>query len=144
MIGLESVECYLWKKGFVKAPLRIAMRNLFCFSCLFFLLGILLLPFGPQVLQASVMSLLSCWNFYTIALFVQHTLPASIPEGDSGGVNTARKMKKALLLRSQLRLFITGIFVYIALVAFQANPVALAAGLSSAVIIIPASLILRR
>ena len=87
--------------------------------------------------------MLSFWNFYTLALFIQKVLPASIPQGDKNGAVQARIVKKGLLIRTQLRLFITGIFVYIALVFFQAGPVALAAGLSSAMIIIPVSLIFR-
>ena len=59
------------------------------------------------------------------------------------GASRARIVKKGLLIRSQLRLFIPGFFVYIALVFFQANPIALAVGLSSALIIIPVSLISR-
>ena len=89
------------------------------------------------------MSVLSFWNFYTLALFIQRVLPASMPERDKDGSSQARIVKKGLLIRTQLRLFITGIFVYIALVFFQAGPVALAVGLSSALIIIPVSLIFR-
>ena len=89
------------------------------------------------------MSLLSFWNFYTLALFIQQALPLSIPGEDKNGASRARIVKKGLLIRSQLRLFITGFFVYIALVFFQANPIALAVGLSSALIIIPVSLISR-
>ncbi len=89
------------------------------------------------------MSVLSFWNFYTLALFIQQVLPASIPGDDKNGLSRARIVKKGLLIRSQLRLFITGIFVYIALVFFQASPAALAAGLSTAMIIIPVSLIFR-
>lgn len=89
------------------------------------------------------MSVLSFWNFYTLALFIQHALPASIPGDDRNGNSRARIVKKGLLVRTQLRLFITGIFVYTALVFFQASPIALAVGLSTAMIIIPVSLIFR-
>lgn len=101
------------------------------------------LPLGTEVFWCGVMSVLSFWNFYTLALFIQHALPASIPEDDRDGRAQARLVKKGLLIRTQLRLFITGIFVYTALVFFQASPVALALGLSTAMIIIPASLIFR-
>ncbi len=66
-----------------------------------------------------------------------------MPEADKNGAGRARIVKKGLLIRTQLRLFITGIFVYTALVFFQASPIALAVGLSTAMIIIPISLIFR-
>ena len=140
---IEQVDRRLWRRGFIHAPLRMAARNLFCFSLLLFLVGIMALPWGTDVFWSGVMSVLSFWNFYTLALFIQRVLPASMPERDKDGSSQARIVKKGLLIRTQLRLFITGIFVYIALVFFQASPGALAAGLSTAMIIIPVSLIFR-
>lgn len=140
---IEQVDRRLWRRGFLHAPLRRAVRNLFCFSLLLFFVGLAALPWGTGPFWSGVMSMLSFWNFYTLALFIQKVLPASIPQGDKNGAVQARIVKKGLLIRTQLRLFITGIFVYIALVFFQAGPVALAAGLSSAMIIIPVSLIFR-
>ena len=140
----ERVERFLWRRGFIHAPLRAATRNLLIFSGLFFLLGAALVPWSKEGFWAGVAALLSAWNFYTLALFIQHALPAVIPESDKKGMATARIVKKGLLLRTYLRLFLTGFFVYLALVQFQASPVALAAGLSASVTIIPLSLIFRR
>ena len=140
----ERVERFLWRRGFVHAPLRAATRNLLMFSVLFFLLGTALVPWTMEGFWAGVAALLSAWNFYTLALFIQHALPAVIPESDKKGMATARIVKKGLLLRTYLRLFLTGFFVYLALVQFQASPAALAAGLSASVTIIPLSLIFRR
>lgn len=140
----ERVERFLWRRGFIHAPLRAATRNLLIFSGLFFLLGAALVPWSKEGFWAGVAALLSAWNFYTLALFIQHALPAVIPESDKKGMATARIVKKGLLLRTYLRLFLTGFFVYLALVQFQASPVALAAGLSVSVTIIPLSLIFRR
>ena len=140
---IEQADRQLWRKGFVHAPLRGAVRNLFFFSLLLFALGLALLPWLPHIFWSGVMAVLSFWNFYTLSLFIQRALPAVIPEEDKRGEARGRIVKKGLLIRTQLRLFITGIFVYIALVVFQASPAALAAGLSSAIIIIPASLIFR-
>ena len=114
------------------------------FSVAFLLAGTALFPWTDQVFWAGAMAVLFCWNFYTISLFVQEALPLSIPEEDRRGASTARVVKKGLLLRTYLRLFITGFFVYVALVQFQASPAALAAGLSAAVTIIPLSLFFRR
>ena len=140
----ERVERFLWRRGFIHAPLRAATRNLLIFSGLFFLFGAALVPWSKEGFWAGVAALLSAWNFYTLALFIQHALPAVIPESDKKGMATARIVKKGLLLRTYLRLFLTGFFVYLALVQFQASPVALAAGLSASVTIIPLSLIFRR
>lgn len=144
MCFFERIEAFLWRKGFFHAALRCALRNLFVFSSCFFLVGTVLLLWTPHFFWAGAMSVLSCWNFYSLACFIQRALPAVIPETDRRGAGTARVVKKGLLFRTNLRLCITGILVYIALVTFQANPVALAAGLSASVIIIPISLIFRR
>ena len=140
----ERVERFLWRRGFIHAPLRAATRNLLIFSGFFFLFGAALVPWGMDGFWAGVAAVLSAWNFYTLALFIQHALPAVIPESDKKGMATARIVKKGLLLRTYLRLFLTGFFVYLALVQFQASPVALAIGLSASVTIIPLSLIFRR
>ena len=140
----ERVERFLWRRGFIHAPLRAATRNLLIFSGIFLLLGAVLVPWSLQMFWAGVAAVLSAWNFYTLALFIQHAMPAVIPAGDKNGLATARVVKKGLLLRTYLRLFLTGFFVYFALVQFQASPVALAAGLSASVTIIPLSLIFRR
>ena len=140
---IEQADRRLWRRGFVHAPLRGAVRNLFFFSLGLLITGIAALPWGTHLFWVGVMAMLSFWNFYTLALFIQRALPAVIPEEDKRGEASSRIVKKGLLIRTQLRLFITGIFVYIALVVFQASPAALAAGLSSAIIVIPASLIFR-
>lgn len=140
---IEQADRRLWRKGFIHAPLRRAVRNLFFFSLLLFAAGIIALPLRQELFWAGVAAVLSFWNFYTLALFIQQALPLSIPVEDKDGSSRARIVKKGLLIRTQFRLFITGIFVYIALVFFQANPIALAVGLSSAMIIIPVSLIFR-
>ncbi|WP_298066451.1 hypothetical protein [uncultured Mailhella sp.] len=143
MFVLERIERHLWRRGFVQAPLRRAMRNLFCFSWALFFAGLLLLPVTDTVFWTGGAALLSCWNFYTLSRFVQNSLPASLPAEDKNGARTAQVLKKALRLRSYLRLFITGILMYISLVAFHADPAALAAGLSASIVIIPISLVFR-
>ena len=140
----EQVERALWRKGFIHASIRVAMRNILIFSVAFLLAGTALFPWTDQVFWAGAMAVLFCWNFYTISLFVQEALPLSIPEEDRRGASTARVVKKGLLWRSQFRLCITGIFVYMWLVLFQADAVSLLAGLTAAVAMIPISLIIRR
>ena len=95
----ERVERFLWRRGFVYAPLRAATRNLLIFSAIFLLLGAALVPWSDQIFWAAVSAVLSSWNFYTLALFIQHAMPAVIPEGDRNGLATARVVKKRLLLK---------------------------------------------
>ena len=140
----EQVERALWRKGFIHASIRVAMRNILIFSLTLLLAGTILFAWTDQVFWAGAMAVLFCWNFYTISLFVQEALPLSIPEDDRRGASTARVVKKGLLWRSQFRLCITGIFVYMWLVLFQADAVSLLAGLTAAVAMIPISLIIRR
>ena len=64
----ERVERFLWRKGFVYAPLRAATRNLLIFSGIFLLLGAGLVPWASHVLWAGAAAVLSAWNFYTLAV----------------------------------------------------------------------------
>ena len=144
MSFFEQVERMLWRRGFVQPQLRVAVRNLLIFSMIFFALGLALLPWMEAAVWAGMAALLSCWNFYTLARFIQSFMPAAMPEGDKKGRATAHVVKKSLLFRTYLRLFITGLFVYVVLVHFQASPAALAIGFSVPVTIIPLSLIFQR
>lgn len=137
---VEQIERYLWRQGFVQAPLRRAMRNLFCLSWALFLAGVLLLPMTSMVFWTGATALLSTWNFYTLSRFIQKALPAFLPADDKDRAKTAHAIKKGLRLRAFLRLFITGILLYISLTTFHAEPVALAAGLSVSIVTIPISL----
>ena len=130
---IEQVDRHLWRKGFIHAPLRRAARNFFLFSAMLFLAGIMLLPATDAMFWCGGASLLSFWNFYIL-----HAIPSSIPEEDKRGAARASIVKKGLLLRTQLRLFITGILVYVSLVFFQASPVALGAGFAMILVILPA------
>ena len=141
---IEQVDRFLWRRGFFSASLRTAIRNLFFCSAIIFSAGAVGLPWNDFFFWTGTASFLSCWNFYTLALFIQQAVPASIPAADRYGEASARVVKKGLLLRSQLRLCITGFLVYIAVVVFQASPAALAAGLSATVVIIPVSLFFQR
>lgn len=90
------------------------------------------------------MAVLTFWNFYSLSVFIQHNLPATLPKEDTKGSATARVIKKGLLLRSNFRLFITGILLYVFLTYFGASPVSLLIGLTTAMSVLPASLFLHR
>ena len=137
---LLRIDTFLWHSGFIHPPVRRCARNLLLFSACLASLGTAFLPWTQHVFWAGIMSLLTCWNFYSLAVFIHHALPATIPEGDPKGTATARSIRKGLLLRSNLRLFITGIFVYVFLVYLGAGPASLVIGLTLAMSVLPASL----
>ena len=95
---IEQADRLLWRRGFIHAPLRRATRNLFIFSLLIFVAGTAAFWWRTELFWAGVASVLSCWNFYTLALFIQHALPLSIPGGDKNGASQARIVKKGLLI----------------------------------------------
>lgn len=141
---ISQIDGFLWRKGFIRAPLRACARNMLIFSTVLTVLGAALLPWTPHVFWAGIMAVLTFWNFYSLSVFILHAMPAVLPQEDTRGAATARTVKKGLLLRSNLRLFITGIFVYVFLVYLGAGPASLVIGLTLAMSVLPASLFLHR
>ena len=137
----DRVDRWLWQRGFPDGPVRTVIRNLVLVSTGLLILGTLLLPLIHWPFWLGVGAALSTWNFYSLAVFVQRAFPRP---GAGSSTNASRAFLIAQLLRSNLRLFITGILVYISLVVFRANPFALVAGLSATVCMIPALLLIRR
>ena len=131
----------LWRRGFYLAGVRRAMRNIFLVSAVLLIMGAILAPVTQEPLWLALTALVTCWNFYDLSRIVQRVLPASIPGKDKRGQAVAAIVKKRVLVRSQIRLFITGIFVYIALVVFHAGPFSLAAGFAVPVIVITVTLL---
>ena len=143
MCIIERIDGALWRRGFIQPPVRRVMRNILCVSLALAAAGIVLLPFTDEGVWIALASLLTSWNFYDIARSVQKAMPASIQAGDSRGAAAAAIVKKRVLLRSQIRLFLSAVFLYAALVVFHASPFSLAAGFSVSVIVIPFSLLPR-
>lgn len=135
----DRVERYLWRRGFAPGPVRLVARTLIMMSAGLFILGVVLLPLARWPFWLGLGAALSTWNFYSLAFFVQKIFPSV-----AANTGQARHLMLGQLLRSNLRLFITGILVYISLVRFHANPFALVAGLSLAVLIMPVLLIIRK
>lgn len=135
------LDRWLWRRGFAAGPVRTGARVLILLAAALLAAGIVLLPLAAWPFWLGVGAALSAWNFYSLALFVQHAFPS----GNEGGAafSTARRLLFGQLLRSNLRLFITGFFVYTALVVFRASPFAVAAGLSAAVFILPVLFLFR-
>lgn len=129
------VDRRLWRSGFGPGPVRSGARTLILLAAALLAAGTLLLPLTAWPFWLGAGAALSAWNFYHLALFILHAFPS----GNEGGASSsaARRLLAGQLVRSNLRLFITGFFVYMALVVFHANPFALAAGLSAAVLVLP-------
>jgi len=112
------------------------------------------LPFAFWPFWLGFGALLSAWNFYSLARGVLAFLPVlaassrqAEEEGEDAKARTGAASRTFLMVRifqSNLRLFITGILVYSALVVWHASPFALAAGLSLAVIVAPVLLLTGR
>lgn len=142
----ETVERFLWRKGFPPGPVRGTAKILLLLAGFLFAFGLVLLPLATWPFWLGAGAALSAWNFYSMARFVLALFPsvtaqageaAGKPDGTSGG-SAARSLLLGQLLRSNLRLFITGFLVYTALVVCHANPFALTTGLSAAVAVVPA------
>lgn len=140
MHSVDLVDGWLWRHGFAAGPVRTGARVLILLAAALFAAGLMLLPLTAWPFWLGVGAALSAWNFYSLALFVLRAFPG----GNNGAAPAARALLLGQLLRSNLRLFITGFFVYMALVAFHANPFALAAGLSAAVFVLPVVFVVRR
>ncbi len=143
MCIIERIDGALWRRGFIQPAVRCVMRNILCVSLTLVACGFALLPFTCEGVWIALASILTSWNFYDIARFVQKIMPASIPIEDGRSTAVAAIVKKRVLLRSQIRLFLSAVFIYVALVVFHASPFSLAAGFSVSVIVIPFSLLLR-
>lgn len=122
-----TVERKLLQQGFRNETVRMICIALLFIDIFLLVAGIILWPWSAFVLGLAFGSILSSWNFYSLAFFVQQAFPAS----------TGKELVGKQLLRSNLRLFITLILIYIGLVQCQVNPFALAAGLSAPVVLAP-------
>lgn len=76
--------------------------------------------------------LLSFWNFFFLAVFIQKYFNSKLL-----GTNTDKFLPFGQILISNLRLFLTGILLYSFLVHWKADPIALLIGVSIPVATIP-------
>ncbi len=141
MCIIERIDGFLWRHGLIHARTRMLLRNVLIFSSVLFLLGAVLLPLTGFFFWTGLSALITCCSFYDLIKTVQQIFPSSVSEDDSRGRAAAQIVKKRVLLRSQIKLFIFAFFVYIALVGFHASPFALALGFSVSVFVIPISLL---
>ena len=115
----------LARRGFA-APVRtILFRMLLC-GLLALVWSAFAAPFYAWWLWFGLSTLFSAWNFFGLAKFIQQKI----------SVTSKKKWLSSLIWSFQLRLFLTGIFVYIALARCKAPVSALVAGLSSLLVFI--------
>ena len=137
----EHLEGALWKKGFPQGLARDAVRLTILLATVLSGAGTVFLPVSTKLFWAGFGAVLAAWNFYNLSHFILHRLPRGSQEGS--GEKDRKSFFTGQLLRSNLRLFITGILLYVALVVYEADIFSLLAGLSVVVLVIPVLLLFR-
>ena len=122
----EHLEGALWKKGFPEGLTRDAVRLTILLALLLIAGGTIFLPVSTRLFWAGFGAVLAAWNFYSLSHFVLHSLPRAAHDG--AGEGGRKSFFAGQLLRSNLRLFITGILLYLALVVCEADIFSLLAG----------------
>ena len=119
----DALNDALTRQGFAPATRNVVLRTGGC-GALFVLVGIAGwagdYAAARWILWFGVAALFSAWNFWALAKFVHQRISN----------NWNRSLAARLLLSTNLRLFITGIFVYISFVLAGAPLAALLGGLS--------------
>ncbi len=118
-------DAALARRGFA-APVRIILFRMLLCGLIAMLWSAISAPFSTWWLWFGLSTLFSAWNFFGLAKFIQQKI----------SVSSKKKMLSSLIWSFQLRLFLTGIFVYIALTRCKAPVSALVAGLSSLLVFI--------
>ncbi len=127
-----AVDAFLYRRGFARGPVRLLARTLILLAALLLALGLAFLPLASWPFWLGAGAVFAAWNFFSMAHFIQRFFfhAAATQAG-------TKNLMAGQIIRANLRLFITGIFLYTALMHWGANPFALVAGLSLAVLTIP-------
>jgi len=127
----EKIYSFLEKRGFNTVVCNTILA-LWYVSALSLILGLLLLPWTSLLFWFAFGTILSNWNFFLLAFFVQKVInPTRLSSSGKGGIVFAQ------VILSNLRLFFTLILVYSALIVFNANPIAILTGLSISLVAMP-------
>ncbi|WP_291319688.1 ATP synthase subunit I [Desulfonatronospira sp.] len=111
------VENFLYKRGFVLPRVRFLVRNQFYLSVLGLLVFIIFFPVS-WIVGFGIGALLGSLNFYFMARLAQEL------------VYIAKGAATPLLFSFYVRLILTGLVLYVAIVYWNANVFALLLGLS--------------
>ena len=119
---IRRLDALLNQLGFHRPEVRIVMRNTLLFSLSLLLLGICLLPLTSWLLWFAAGALLIAWNFYGLARFIQGLSLAAYSQA----------LLLGMLVRSNLRLVFSALFLYGILVWLEASVWAVVAGITGA------------
>ena len=119
---IHQLDALLWQRGFHNPVVRLVMRNELLFSVSLLILGICLLPLTSWLLWFSAGALLIAWNFYGLARFIQGI-----------SLTYSQSLLIRMLVRSNLRLVFSAVFLYGIFVWFEASVWAVVAGITGAV-----------
>ena len=124
-LPLRRLDAALARRGFAEPIRKILLCSLMV-GALCALGGLLGWQRNMALWWFGLFALISTWNFWGLAKFVNKTI--------SNGWN--KNIQFRLFLGFQLRLFLTGIFVYIALVHWHASLYAVLGGLSVSLVFV--------
>jgi hypothetical protein len=119
---IHRLDALLWQRGFHRPEVRLVMRNELLFAVPLLLLGVCLLPLTPWLLWFAAGALLIAWNFYGLARFIQGLSLKAYSQA----------LLIGLLVRSNLRLVFSALFLYGILVWLEASVWAVVAGITGA------------
>ena len=119
---IHRLDALLWQRGFHRPEVRLVMRNEALFAVPLLLLGICLLPLTSWLVWFAAGALLVAWNFYGLARFIQGLSLSAY----------SQTLLIGMLVRSNLRLVLSALFLYGALVWFEASVWAVVAGITGA------------
>ena len=119
---IHRLDALLWRRGFHRPEVRLAMRNELLFSVPLLFAGLCLLPLTSWLVWFAAGALLVAWNFYGLARFIQGLSLAAYSQA----------MLIGMLARSNLRLVFSAVFLYVLLVWLEASVWAVVAGITGA------------
>ena len=120
---IRQLDALLWRRGFHRPEVRLVMRNEVIFSVTLLILGICLLPLTSWLLWFAAGALLIAWNFYGLARFIQGLSLSAYSQA----------LLIGMLVRSNLRLVLSAVFLYGILVWCEASVWAVVAGITGAI-----------
>ena len=116
------LDALLWRRGFHRPEVRLAMRNELLFAVPLLLVGICLLPLTSWLVWFAAGALLVALNFYGLARFIQGLSLSAY----------SQTLLIGMLVRSNLRLVFSAVFLYGILVWLEASVWAVVAGITGA------------
>ena len=128
------LDAWLWQRGLHAAPIRLILRIQASVAGLGLVIGITALPWTSWGIWFALSACLAAWIFYALSQSVQRIIQ----------IGWSKDTFLRLWVRTMGRLLFVGVFLYLALVWFNAPVSALIAGLSMLVAPLPASCIDRK